>query len=142
MFTYWLILVMRNLHLIMLSSIGNFENSKRESKKWIWPNLFSTQVVQISEVKIKTKVNRIVDTVRAIFNANANTVLISNKRHCQITFILNSNSKSHRRVFFFFLTKFCLQLSRCNTRLSFKNKATKLYWIWMLSAAQNIKNVP
>lgn len=141
MFTYWLILVMRNLHLIMLSSIWNFENSKRESKKWIWPNLFSTQVFQISELKIETKVNRIVDTVRAIFNANANTVLISNKRHCQITFILNSNSQSHRRVFFF-LTKFYLQLSRCNTCLSFKNIATKWYWIWMLSAAQDIKNVP
>lgn len=50
-------------------------------------------VVQIGEVKIKTKVNQIVDIVRAIFNANANTVLISNKGHCQITFELNSNSE-------------------------------------------------
>lgn len=124
MFTHWLILVMRNLRLIMLSSIRNFENSKRESKKWIWPNLFSTQVVQISELKIETKVNRIVDTVRAIFNANANTVLISNKRHCQITFMLNSNPQSHRRVGFFFSQNFIFSypdvIPVCHLKKSYK----------------------
>lgn len=83
-------------------------------------------------MKTKTKVNQIVDAVRVKCTANANTVLILNKRHFQTAFVINSNFPSNLPVFFP-QRKMCFQLSRlpvCHLKVNyieFKTERSREY---------------